>query len=71
MQGRRFYPGETYEGDFPEGPRRAIVTRLDDGGRWARLRFFDSNEEFATLFVELLQVGKWRRVVEAANRGFH
>jgi hypothetical protein len=63
----RFYLGETYEGDFPSGSRRAIVTRLDDGGRRARLRFFDSNEEFAALFVELMQAGKWRRVAEAAN----
>jgi hypothetical protein len=57
----RFYLGETYEGDFPEGARQAIVTGLDDDGRRARLRFFDSNEEFVALFVEFLQGEKWRR----------
>jgi len=63
----RFYLGEMYEGDFSGGPRQAIVTRLDDDGRKAWLRFFDSNEEFVALFVELLQARKWRRVAWADN----
>ena len=63
----RFYLGETYEGDFPTGVRQAVVTMLEDNGRRARLRYFDSNEEFAALFVELLHGGNWRRVTETGS----
>jgi hypothetical protein len=63
----RFYLGEIYEWDLPTGARQAVVTRLEDNGSRGCLRFFDSNEEFTALFVELLQAGKWRRVAEIAN----
>jgi len=35
----RFYLGEIYEGDFPTGPRQAVVVDIAEDGRWGKLRF--------------------------------
>ena len=58
----RFYLGEIYEGDFPTGPRQAVVVAIAEGGRRGKLRFADTEEEHATLWDELHQAGKWRRL---------
>jgi hypothetical protein len=61
----RFAVGETYEGDFPGGVRRAVVLEIMDEGRKGKLRFTDNGEEFTTLWAELHQAGKWRRIPPA------
>ena len=59
----RFYLGETYEGDFPEGLRRAIVVSLaDDKGLKGKLRFFDTNEDYTVHWTELHHAGNWQLV---------
>lgn len=58
----RFSVGETYEGDFPGGARRAVVVETMDDGRKGKLRFTDNGEELPVLWVELHQAGKWHRI---------
>ena len=58
----RFTVGETYEGNFPGGPRRAVVEETWDNGRKGKIRFGDNGEELTVRWVELHQAGKWHRV---------
>ena len=64
----RFYLGEIYEGDFPDGRRQAVVVALADDGRKGKLRFTNIEGECTVLWAELHQTWNWRRViVESQN----
>lgn len=58
----RFNTGEAYEGQFENGPRKAVVAEIRDEGRAGLLRFLDTSEETWVLWIELHQDGKWRKV---------
>ena len=60
----RFYLGEIYQRELPDGRCQAMVVALTDQGRCATLRFIDTARTLTLDWTELTQ-RDWRRLAEA------
>jgi len=61
----RFYLGETFAAGTSESRQLAMVVALESDGRKAKLRIFDTNEEFIADWNEFQRHRNWQRVVSS------